>query len=179
MPTIAGAKISIPPWVNFQSAGWGATKTHIQYIKALKAPTESQKMLVELAEIESPTKLENRQLNAMVRLEKNQPEGGRSSSGCLEDHGRRRDRQRKTHARELIELGGIVSMVAFLDDKGVLTGVLLWAMDQIKTAPAPTKQLKVRGDKFITKREVANNSECASSHSEVTDTSGAALNESA
>jgi hypothetical protein len=136
---------------------WLASR--ILYIKALKAPTESQKMLVELAEIESPTKQETRQLDAMVRLEKINQKADEARVAAQKIMAERRDGQRKARTRELIELGGIVSMVEFPDDKGVLTGALLWAMDQIKTDASLTKQLKTRGDTFIAKRELENKSE--------------------
>ncbi|OTP78477.1 conjugal transfer protein TraD [Caballeronia sordidicola] len=154
----------------------------ITYIKSLKAPTESQKMLLELAEIASPTKQEVRQLDAMVRLEKINQKADEARLAAQKIMAERRDGQRKARTRELIELGGIVSMVEFPDDKAVLTGALLWAMDQIKTDAALAKQLKKRGDTFIAKQEVTNKGESESSDgtdNESAETSGARRNATA
>ncbi|MBK3823589.1 conjugal transfer protein TraD, partial [Paraburkholderia aspalathi] len=65
----------------------------------------------------------------------------------------RREDQRKARTRELIELGGIVSMVDFPVDRGTLTGALLWALDQFKTEDDLQHALKKRGDAFIAERE--------------------------
>ncbi|QQC67877.1 conjugal transfer protein TraD [Paraburkholderia ginsengisoli] len=127
--------------------------SRIQFIKALKAPTESQKMLLELALIESPTKQELRQLDAMVRLEKINQKADEARVAAQKVMAERRDEQRKARTRELIELGGIVSMVDFPVDRGTLTGALLWALDQMKTDSDLAVTLKKRGDAFISKRE--------------------------
>ncbi|SAL06688.1 Conjugal transfer protein TraD [Caballeronia calidae] len=125
----------------------------IQFIQALKSPTESQKMLLELALIESPTKQDLRQLDALVRLEKINQKADEARVEAQKAMAERRDEQRKARTRELIELGGIISMVEFPVDRGTLTGTLLWALDQMKTDATLIKQLKTRGDTFIAARE--------------------------
>ena len=69
----------------------------------------------------------------------------------------RREDQRKARTRELIELGGIVSMVDFPVDRGTLTGTLLWALDHFRTDDDLAHTLKKRGDTFIAERETEKN----------------------
>lgn len=130
---------------------WLASR--IAFIKGLKAPTESQRMLLELAALESPTKQESRQLDALVRLEKVNQRAEEAKAAAQKVMAERRDQQRKARTRELIELGGIVAMVDFPVDRGTLTGALLWVLDQFKTEKELAATLKKRGDTFIAQRE--------------------------
>jgi hypothetical protein len=136
---------------------WLASR--IAFIKGLKAPTESQRMLLELAALESPTKLESRQLDALVRLEKVNQRAEEAKAAAQKVMAERRDQQRKARTRELIELGGIVAMVDFPVDRGTLTGALLWVLDQFKTDKELAATLKKRGDTFIVQREKEKQSE--------------------
>ena len=133
--------------------------SRIAFIKGLKAPTESQKMLLELATLTSPTKQELRQLDALVRLEKVNQRAEEAKLAAQKVMAERRDQQRKARTRELIELGGIVSMVDFPVDRGTLTGALLWVLDQFKTDRELATTLKTRGDTFIAEREKEKQSE--------------------
>nr|WP_223960588.1 conjugal transfer protein TraD [Burkholderia diffusa] len=49
---------------------------------------------------------------------------------------------------------GIVSITEFPLDRGMLTGALLWVLDQMKLDATVEGQLKTRGDAFIAAREV-------------------------
>lgn len=125
----------------------------IAFINALKAPTESQRMLVELASIAEPTKQESRDLDALVKLEKLNERAEEAKVAALKVVAERKEAARKARTRQLIELGGIVEMLDFPVDRGTLCGALLWALDQAKTDPSALNQLKTRGDKFIADRE--------------------------
>ncbi|USX11231.1 conjugal transfer protein TraD [Paraburkholderia fungorum] len=126
---------------------------HVQYIKGLKSPTATQALLVELAAIPAPTAQESRQLDKLVRLEKINQKADAMKAEAARMLSARREDQRKARTRELIELGGIVSMVDFPVDRGTLTGVLLWALDQFRTDDDLQRTLKKRGDAFIAARE--------------------------
>jgi hypothetical protein len=128
-------------------------KSRVEYIKGLKAPTEPQKMLVALASLEAPTKKELRDLDALVRLEKLNAKAEEAKANVARRMAERREEERRARTRELIELGGIVAMVDFPFDRGLLTGALLWALDQMKADATVETQLKTRGDTFITRRE--------------------------
>ncbi|KUY63383.1 hypothetical protein WI25_28685 [Burkholderia cepacia] len=125
----------------------------IEYIRGLKAPTDAQKMLLELAAIASPSKQEVKQIDALVRLEKVNQKAEEAKAEVARMMADRREQERKARTRELIELGGIVSMTGFPVDRGMLTGALLWALDQMKTDTSVERQLKTRGDTFIAARE--------------------------
>ncbi|MFL9860015.1 conjugal transfer protein TraD [Paraburkholderia madseniana] len=126
---------------------------HVQYIKGLKSPTATQSLLVELAAIPNPTAQESRQLDKLVRLEKINQKADAMKAEAARMLSARREDQRKARTRELIELGGIVSMVDFPVDRGTLTGALLWALDQFRTDDDLQHTLKKRGDAFIAERE--------------------------
>jgi len=126
---------------------------HVQYIKGLKSPTATQSLLVELAAIPNPTAHESRQLDKLVRLEKINQRADAMRAEAARMLSARREDQRKARTRELIELGGIVSMVNFPVDRGTLTGALLWALDQFGTDDDLQHTLKKRGDTFIAQRE--------------------------
>jgi hypothetical protein len=130
---------------------WLASR--IAFIQALKSPTESQKMFLELAAIEQPTRQEAKQFDVLVRLEKINQKAEETRAEAARMMAGRRDGQRKARAHALIQLGGIVSMVDFPVDRGTLTGTLLWALDQMKTDETLLNQLKTRGDTFIAARE--------------------------
>ncbi|MGZ2749931.1 conjugal transfer protein TraD [Burkholderia stagnalis] len=125
----------------------------LAFIRELKNPTESQKALLELAAISEPTKQEVKQLDALVRLEKINVKAEEAKTEVARLMAERREQARRARTHELIELGGIVTMVDFPTDRGVLTGALLWALDQMKTDTAVEGQLKTRGDTFIAARE--------------------------
>ncbi|QCP55138.1 hypothetical protein FAZ95_39105 [Trinickia violacea] len=110
-------------------------------------------MLLELATIEQPTKQEIKQLDALVRLEKVNQKAEEAKAEVARMMAERRDQVRKARTRELIELGGIVSMANFPVDRGVLTGALLWVLDEMKSDASVEAQLKKRGDTFIAQRE--------------------------
>ncbi|MBK3823313.1 hypothetical protein, partial [Paraburkholderia aspalathi] len=91
---------------------------HVQYIKGLKSPTATQSLLVELAAIPNPSAQESRQLDKLVRLEKINQKADAMKAEAARMLSARREDQRKARTRELIELGGIVSMVDFPVDRG-------------------------------------------------------------
>jgi hypothetical protein len=125
----------------------------VKFIKGLRSPTETQKMLVELAEVESPSKQEMKQIDALVRLEKINEKADEAKSAALRMLNARREEQRKLRTQQLIELGGVVTMVDFSMDRGTLAGALLWALDQFGTDDDLQHTLKKRGDAFIFQRE--------------------------
>lgn len=125
----------------------------IAFIKGLKAPTDTQRMLLELADLDQPTKKDLRELDMLVRLEKINERAEEAKLAAFKIVQDRKDEARKARTRRLIELGGIVEMVEFPTDRGTLCGALLWALDQVKSDPDAMRQLKTRGDEFIALRE--------------------------
>ncbi|WP_322074704.1 conjugal transfer protein TraD [Burkholderia cepacia] len=125
----------------------------VAYIGGLRAPSDTQKMLVELATLTDPTKKELRDLDALVRLEKINERAEEAKLAAFKIVQERKDAARKERTRRLIELGGIVEMVDFPVDRGTLCGALLWALDQAKSDESAMRQLKTRGDEFISRRE--------------------------
>ncbi|ENX24870.1 hypothetical protein F892_00020 [Acinetobacter vivianii] len=63
-----------------------------------------------------------------------------------------KDRKKREH--KLISIGALFEMVDFpTEDKGIITGLLLDAMEKAKSNNGLFQQLKISGDKFITERE--------------------------
>lgn len=63
-----------------------------------------------------------------------------------------KDRKKREH--KLITIGALFEMVDFpTEDKGIITGMLLSAIESANQNPAYLNNLKILGDKFITERE--------------------------
>ncbi len=63
-----------------------------------------------------------------------------------------KDRKKREH--KLISIGALFEMVDFpTEDKGIITGLLLDAMEKAKSNNGLFQQFKISGDKFITERE--------------------------
>lgn len=127
----------------------------IAFIKGLKAPTDTQRMLLELADLDQPSKKDLRELDMLVRLEKINERAEEAKLAAFKIVQDRKDEARKARTRRLIELGGMVEMLDFPTDRGTLCGALMWALDQVKADSAVLHQLKTRGDEFIAQRETS------------------------
>ncbi|MCI2319056.1 conjugal transfer protein TraD [Acinetobacter baumannii] len=63
-----------------------------------------------------------------------------------------KDRKKREH--KLISIGALFEIVDFpTEDKGIITGVLLKALESYKSNPQHFDSLKIAGDKFIADRE--------------------------
>ncbi|MES2208476.1 MAG: conjugal transfer protein TraD [Pseudomonadota bacterium] len=132
----------------------------VEYIKGLKAPSDMQKLILELYNEKKRTANENKQLDALLKVEKINERAELAKVQAYKIVNARKEETRKARTRELIELGGIVQLTEFEKDKGLLAGVLLYALDQFKGHNGENLKttLKVRGDKLLDEREEAKKS---------------------
>jgi Conjugal transfer protein TraD len=132
----------------------------VAYIQGLKAPSDMQKTILELYTLPNRTASENKQLDALLKVEKINERAEQAKVQAYKIINARKEEGRKARTRELIELGGIVQLTDFEKDKGLLAGVLLYAMDQFKGHNGSDLKttLKIRGDKLLEEREEAKKS---------------------
>ncbi len=130
-------------------------ETRITYIKGLKAPSNTQKLIVDLYHRPHRTTIENRQLNTLLNLERIHERKEKTKTPTTV-HARKKENHRAS-ASELKELGSIVELLNFEKDKGLLAGALLYVLDQIKNDEGQDFKmaLKHRGDKLLLAQEEA------------------------
>lgn len=65
-------------------------------------------------------------------------------------------KNRKKREHELITIGALTDTVGFEKDRGLITGVLLYMVDELNSNESFKVELKERGDKFLHEREIMN-----------------------
>jgi hypothetical protein len=105
----------------------------VVYIKALKSPTDLQRLLVLIADKPEKTEDDEKKLKALVRAEKASVRAmaARASAGRIVNAAKESARKARTH--ELCESAGLMSLAGLLDkrtgtpmlDRGELLGALL------------------------------------------------------
>lgn len=132
------------------------TEKRIAYIRGLKAPSDMQRAILALYGMGERSSAENRQLDALLKAEKANEKADEARAKAYKVMNARREDERKARTRELIELGGIVSMVDFPTDKGLLAGALVHLKEQLSEGgDALQAKLKARGDGLLYEREQA------------------------
>jgi Conjugal transfer protein TraD len=129
----------------------------VAYIQGLKSPSDVQKMILELYTLPNRTANENKQLDALIKVEKINEKAEVAKAQAYKIIHARKEEGRKARTRELIELGGIVQLTNFEKDKGLLAGALLYVIDQFKGHKGEDLKttLKIRGDRLLEEREEA------------------------
>lgn len=128
----------------------------VAYIKGLKAPTDMQRAILELYGKAGRSSAENRQLDALLKAEKANEKAEEARAKAYKVLNARREDERKARTRELIELGGVVALVEFPTDKGLLAGALIHVKEQLGAdGGALEAKLKARGDGMLYEREQA------------------------
>jgi hypothetical protein len=134
---------------------WLASR--IQYIKALKAPTDSQALLVQLYETQPRSAKQERELAALAKLEKitEKAEAARQHAYRILHEKRQRDRKDREH--RLIQVGALVEVAGFDTlDRGTLLGGFLHLAEQMRgpDGEALQQHYKLRGDTLLRQREL-------------------------
>ncbi|PRE10486.1 hypothetical protein C6P78_25540 [Burkholderia multivorans] len=117
----------------------------LQYIKGLAAPTEAQRLLVELAQRSELDRSETRVFEQLMRTERINMRAEEAKAETERLLRARRIEQEKARAKALAELGGIVDAVGFPLDADMLAGVLLDAMERLAADSGLSERWKARG----------------------------------
>ena len=134
------------------------TATRISYLKALKTPSDAQRVLVQLYELPQRSSKQDRELATLLKLEKinEKAEAARQAAHRILHEKRILDRKEREH--RLIQVGALTE-IASIDrlDRGVLLGAFLHLAEQLAGDHAGTlgQQFKFRGDALLKQREAA------------------------
>src|SRR5690606_5619515 len=98
----------------------------ITYISALKNPSDAQKLLLELAQIQYRTPDQEKKLNALIKAEKAIERANKQKGAVRKLLNAEKEDERKARTRHLIQLGALIES-ANLDqrDAAELLGILL------------------------------------------------------
>ncbi len=139
-----------------QQPGRSGTETWISsrldYLRALKAPTVTQKLLVQLADKPERSKQEQRELDALIRLERINE---RAAQAKVKAHKIIRDKSesdRKERNHRLIMQGALIDLAGLHNvDRGVLLGSLLQVAQQLRSESASSVEamFKAQGDAML------------------------------
>ncbi|HDR9018840.1 TPA: hypothetical protein QDB15_005458 [Burkholderia vietnamiensis] len=108
----------------------------LQFIKGLNAPTEAQRLLVELAERPELDKSDARVFDQLMRMERINMKADEAKAETEKLLRARRLEQERARAKAHAELGAVVEQVGFPLERDLLAGVLLDALDRLKENPA-------------------------------------------
>ena len=98
----------------------------ITYISALKNPSDAQKLLIEIAQIQYRTPDQEKKLNALIKAEKAIDRANKQKIAVRKLLNAEKEVERKARTRHLIQLGALFE-IANLDqrDPAELLGILL------------------------------------------------------
>ena len=117
-------------------------------------PTKQQ-----ISSFERIMKNEFKKYKARLELEKIKEDEKKLLAGLKKEAQVAQAKERKKREHKLITIGALFEMVDFpSEDKGIITGMLLSAIENAKNNPSYFDSLKASGDKFINDREQAKKS---------------------
>ncbi|WP_104511592.1 conjugal transfer protein TraD [Acinetobacter indicus] len=113
------------------------------------SPTKQQ-----ISSFERVMKNEFKKHKARLELEKIKEDEKKLLASLKKDAQAAQVKDRKKREHKLISIGALFEIVDFpTEDKGIITGVLLKALESYKSNPQHFDSLKIAGDKFIADRE--------------------------
>ncbi|HCU1834454.1 TPA: conjugal transfer protein TraD [Acinetobacter baumannii] len=113
------------------------------------SPTKQQ-----ISSFERVMKNEFKKYKARLELEKIKEDEKKLLASLKKEAQAAQAKDRKKREHKLISIGALFEMVDFpTEDKGIITGLLLDAMEKAKSNNGLFQQFKISGDKFITERE--------------------------
>ena len=128
----------------------------LAFLRALKAPSASQRLLLALADLPQRTRQEEREFTALVALERINERADKAKIKAYKIVREKEDVARRLRTRRLIELGALFDLVNLGDtDRGVLLGGLI-EMAQSFNGPEAVKlqfRFKAHGDALLAQRE--------------------------
>ena len=109
---------------------------------------------IQLSSFERILKNEFKKYKTKLDLEKIKEDEKKVLADLKKDIQAKNAKDRKKREHHLISIGALFDMVSFpADDKGIITGMLLNAIEQAKSNPQYLQNFKIKGDQFITQRE--------------------------
>ena len=109
---------------------------------------------IQLSSFERILKNEFKKHKAKLDLDKIKEDEKKFLADLKKDIQAKNAKDRKKREHSLISIGALFDMVSFpTDDKGIITGMLLNALEQSKSNPQYLQNFKIKGDEFITQRE--------------------------
>lgn len=129
----------------------------LPYLRALRAPSVTQKLLIELADKAERTPREQRELDALVKLERINDRAAQAKVRAHKILREKADSDRKARNHRLIVQGALIDLVGLESlDRGVLVGGLMQLARSLQEqGPDLAATLKVRGDARLAEREAA------------------------
>ena len=128
----------------------------LEYLRELKAPSATQKLLLNLASKPALSAREQRELDALVRLEKINDRAAQAKIKAHKILREKADDDRKLRNHRLITQGALIDLASLQNvDKGVLLGALLAIAQDLDGPEGPKMEarFKARGDALLAARE--------------------------
>jgi hypothetical protein len=144
-PLLANRTLTIDTWL----------AKRLDYLRELKAPSATQKLLLALASKPALSAREQRELDALTRLEKINDRAAQAKIKAHKILRAKDDDDRKARNHRLIMQGALIDL-AQLDqvDRGVLLGGLLSLASQLEQPSADLQaRWKAQGDAMLAQKE--------------------------
>jgi hypothetical protein len=138
------------------SQDWIATR--VAYINALRNPTDAQRVLVLLFNVTNRSSKQERELSALVRLEKINEKADTARQTAYRILHQKRIVDKKLRDHRLIQVGALMEIATNdHEDRGLLLGALLYISDQLHSDRGTElgAQFKLHGDSVLKQREAA------------------------
>lgn len=127
----------------------------IDYLRELKSPSATQKLLIDLAGRPTLSAREQRELDALVRLEKINDRAAQAKVKAHKILREKAEGDRKARNHRLIMQGALFDLANLQDvDKGVLLGGLMDLADRLQQPHADQQaKWKARGDALLASKK--------------------------
>ena len=131
-------------------------QARIAFVRALKSPTASQSLLLQLADLPVRGRAEQRDFDTLVKLEKINERAEKARAKAYKVVAQKRDEARRERNHRLIVQGALVDLAGLADiDRGVLMGGLIELAERFAGADGIKFQFicKARGDALLAERD--------------------------
>ena len=128
----------------------------IVFIRALKSPTASQSLLLQLADRPARDRAQQRDFETLAKLEKINERAEKAKAKAYKVVAAKRDEARRERNHRLIVQGALIDLAGLADiDRGVLMGGLIDLAEKFAGADGVKVQFicKARGDAVLAQRE--------------------------
>lgn len=131
----------------------------IKTIKGYKSPSEQQKLLVLLAEMENRSEDDEKALSALIRAEKAAERAANARKEAVKLVNKKKEEERTARSRELYNSAGLMIVAGLVDtktgkplfDAGELVGALA-ALAQVSPDDERRRKWKQTGDAMLAER---------------------------
>lgn len=130
---------------------WASEK--IEELRAIKSPSDAQRLAVMLADKADRSDAETRNLQALLKAERAADRARSARAAAARLVANANEAERKARTRRIIELGGLVELAGLADlDRGAVLGLLLEAAKRASDAET-LATAKRTGDALLASRE--------------------------